>query len=136
MNVQEIGLWGCLGGILPDVLRLVGDRHHGAPAYLRQWFFWFSLLLLIGVAGLATYLLSPSRIIDAVAIGFSAPETLSNARGSKKPRAIRGASVGRRSTNDSMTHLETRRGAGEYDGETVQEWTRERIAQLRLWWAN
>jgi hypothetical protein len=32
-------LWGCLGGVLPDVLRLIGDRYRGAPAYLRQWFF-------------------------------------------------------------------------------------------------
>jgi hypothetical protein len=134
MSTTEIVLWGCLGGALPDVLRLIGDRYRGAPAYLRQWFFWASLALLVGLAGLATYLLSPSRIIDAVAIGFSAPEILSNALGAKKPRMIRGNSVGRHRTNDSM-NLELGRGAGEHDGETVQEWAKERIAQLRLWWA-
>ena len=133
MSTTEIVLWGCLGGVLPDVLRLIGDRYRGAPAYLRQWFFWFSLALLVGVAALATYLLNPSRIIDAVAIGFSAPEILSNALGSRKPRAIRGQNVGRRRTTDSM-NLEIHRGAGE-DGETVQELVKQRVAQLRLWWA-
>jgi hypothetical protein len=133
MTTTQIVLSGCLGGILPDVLRLIGDRYRGAPAYLRQWFFWFSMFLLVGVAGLTTYLLSPSRIVDAIAIGFSAPEILSNALGARKPRTIR-RSVGRHRTTDSLTHYHPG-GAGEYDGETVQEWAMMRIAQLRLWWA-
>jgi hypothetical protein len=133
MTTTQIVLWGCLGGILPDVLRLIGDRYRGAPAYLRHWFFWSSMFLLVGVAGLATYLLSPSRVVDAVAIGFSAPEVLSNALGTRKPRTI-GRSVGRHRTTDSLTHYHPG-GAGEYDRETVQEWVVMRIAQLRLWWA-
>jgi hypothetical protein len=132
MSTTEIVLWGCLGGVLPDVLRLIGERYKGAPLYLKQWFFWFSLLLLVGVAGLATWLLAPSRIVDAVAIGFSAPEMLSNALGARKPRPIT-RTASRHRTTDSMTHYH--RGAGEYDGETVQEWAKMRIAQLRMWWA-
>jgi hypothetical protein len=67
VTVMQAVLWGCLGGLLPDVLRLIGLRYKGAPHYLKEWFFWFSLILLVAVAGLTAYLLSPTRIIDAIA---------------------------------------------------------------------
>lgn len=131
MTTTEFFLWGCLGGVLPDLLRLIGERYRGAPHYLKTWFFWYSMVLLVAVAGLATYLLAPSRIVDAVAIGFAAPEMLSSALGQAKPRPIRRIASPHRTT-DSMTHYHV--GAGE-DGETIQETLKLRVAQLRLWWA-
>src|ERR1700727_1898914 len=131
MSTTEIVLWGCLGGVLPDVLRLIGERYRGAPGYLTTWYFWFSMVLLIGTAALAAYLLTPSRIVDAVAIGFSAPEMLSTALGGRKPRPIK-RTASKHRTTDSLNHLHL--GAGE-DGKTVLEWAKERVAQLRLWWA-
>jgi hypothetical protein len=85
MTVMQAVLWGCLGGILPDVLRVIGVRHGDAPDYLKRGFFWLSLLLLVGVAALTAFLLAPSRIIDAIALGFSAPEILSSALAKKGP---------------------------------------------------
>lgn len=89
--------------VLPDVLRLIGERYKGAPHHLKTLFFWYSMVLLVGVAGLATYLLIPSRIVDAVAIGFAAPEILSSALGQAKPRPIK-RTASRHRTTDSMTH--------------------------------
>lgn len=116
---------------MPDVLRLIGERYKGAPHYLKTWFFWYSMALLVGVAGLATYLLMPSRIVDAVAIGFAAPEILSSALGQAKPRPIK-RTASRHRTTDSMTHYHV--GTGE-DGRTIQEAFKRHVAQLRLWWA-
>jgi hypothetical protein len=41
---------GCLGGALPDTLRLIRAQRTGAPAYLKTPFFWFifALLVLLG----------------------------------------------------------------------------------------
>jgi hypothetical protein len=46
-------------------------------------------MLLVIVAGITAYLLEPRRVIDAIALGFSAPEILSQALGSKKPATSR-----------------------------------------------
>jgi hypothetical protein len=108
MTLTEAVLWGCLGGALPDVLRVIGMRYKGAPDYLRETFFWVSALLLVGVAALTTYLLSPTRIVDAIAIGFSAPEILSTALGKKPPR-IKGV----------RARLTRRKGAEKADSEDV-----------------
>lgn len=137
MTTTETILWGCVGGLLPDVLRLIGQRYQEPPYYLKRWFFWFSLMLLVVVAGVAVHLLAPTRIIDAVAIGFSAPEILSSALGARKPTISRAKKIeGRHRTTDGLTHFRTGRGAGEHDEwVSVGEWINERAAELRSWWA-
>jgi hypothetical protein len=124
MDPYEAVMWGCLGGILPDVLRLVGLRYGDVPNYLKQGFFWLSLVLLVAVAGLAAYLLAPQRIVDAVTLGFSAPEILSTALGTKKP-----PSGGPPPADRGSVAAETQRpsqGGGASNA----------LVQLRHWWAN
>jgi hypothetical protein len=135
--VQAI-LWGCLGGLLPDVLRLIKLKYKGAPNYLFDWFFWVSVMLLIGIAALAVYLLSPARVIDAVAIGFSAPEILSKALGARAPRP----STPERRERDKRRQ-EAKRGGGEMgalppdeDGTDLEEDLRDLTEDLRDWWAS
>ena len=43
MPWYQIVALGCLGGAVPDVLRLISLRYEEAPSYLFRWFFWISL---------------------------------------------------------------------------------------------
>jgi hypothetical protein len=125
MQAHEMVLWGCLGGALPDILRLVAVRYRAPPKYLKVPFFWLSLLLLIGLGGLAAYLLQPERVVDAIALGFSAPEILSHALASKRSRASR-----RARTRDSLPDIL------EYGVPHAELPKRDVLDQLRRWWAN
>src|SRR5262249_3791795 len=82
---QTIAL-GCLGGAIPDILRVISLRYESVPKYLYQWFFWISLILLIALGGVVSYWLDPTRAIDALAIGYSAPGILSKLLGSERAR--------------------------------------------------
>jgi hypothetical protein len=69
---------GCIGGLLPDVIRFVKGRFRGSfPGYLKRPMFWFGLLLLIALGGFAAWLLGASDAKQAIAYGFGAPELLS-----------------------------------------------------------
>jgi hypothetical protein len=100
---QTIAL-GCIGGALPDVLRLIAGRHEGAPKYLSSLYFWVSFVLLVALGGAATYavsLVSPemlagsaNRWISALAIGYSAPSMISKLLSEPNlpmPSGVRGA---------------------------------------------
>lgn len=71
-------LLGCLGGLLPDALRLARNRYKpGFPAYLRQGNFWLGVLLLVGIGGLAAWILSAQSGKDALIFGYAAPQLFS-----------------------------------------------------------
>jgi len=72
-------LFGFLGGLLPDVLRLIKNRHKTElPAYLKSASFWIGLLLLVGTGGLAAYLMQADTIKDALIYGYTAPQVFSS----------------------------------------------------------
>jgi hypothetical protein len=85
MDAWQVVALGCAGGALPDVLRVIERRHKPMPAYLKRGFFWFGVGLLMALGGGASYLMEPSRPIDALAIGFSAPAIISSLLASKHP---------------------------------------------------
>ena len=69
---------GCLGGLVPDALRLIKGRHEpNLPGYVRSANFWVGLLLLVFLGGLASWLLQANTVQSALAYGFGAPEILS-----------------------------------------------------------
>jgi|SRR5947209_6664712 len=70
-------IFGCVGGLLPDVLRIIKSRHDAPPAYLRSRMFYGGLLLLVAIGGLAAWLLGAHEAKEAVAYGFAAPELIS-----------------------------------------------------------
>jgi hypothetical protein len=86
LSYQTIVL-GCIGGALPDILRLIAGRHGEAPKYLFSVYFWVSFVLLVVLGGSAIYVVhlvspevlsgSPHRWISALAIGYSAPSMVS-----------------------------------------------------------
>ena len=92
MTGLEIFGLGCLGGVIPDVLRLIKGRHDGAPGYLKEWFFWVMFAVLVLIGGLAAYCGQATGAKEAVAFGFAAPEIISRAFGGSD--ADRGAPSG------------------------------------------
>ena len=81
MSGIELIVWGCVGGTLPDVLRILAARQRNMPIYLRHAFYWTSLTLLAGLGGLAAYLMQPNHPVQALAMGYSAPSIFSTALG-------------------------------------------------------
>jgi hypothetical protein len=123
---QAIG-WGCLGGALPDVLRLIKYRHDGPPHYVWSGFFWAAFCLLLFLGGLASFLLHPDRTIDAIAIGFSAPEIFAKAAGEKAIKKVRVKK--RQVTHDTLSRLEYSRGL------ETEELPLSPMQLIRDWWS-
>ena len=77
MSALEIILFGMAGGLLPDVIRLVRERHDPAvPPFLKSWKFYLSLGLGVLLGGFAAWLLQAGTTKDAVIYGFAAPELM------------------------------------------------------------
>ncbi|MCB0076169.1 MAG: hypothetical protein KDD73_02025 [Anaerolineales bacterium] len=75
---------GCIGGLLPDVLRLIKSRYDGKlPDYFGTQTFWLGLVLLVLVGGAAAWLGGANSFVDALAIGFAAPEFVSRFLGTR-----------------------------------------------------
>jgi len=71
-------LIGCAGGLIPDALRIIKNRHEPkVPEYLRSVMFYLGLLLLVVLGGLAAWLGQAADVKQALAYGFAAPEFLS-----------------------------------------------------------
>jgi hypothetical protein len=83
---------GCVGGALPDAIRIVRNRHNPlVPAYLASVNFWLGVLLLVGLGGLSAWLGGASEAREALAHGFGAPEIISRLAGNIGPEAqVRG----------------------------------------------
>jgi hypothetical protein len=75
--MNEIVLWGCLGGLIPDVLRFIKNMHELPEQFYGRWNFWVGLLFLIALGGLSAYLLNAADPKQALAYGFGAPEIIS-----------------------------------------------------------
>jgi hypothetical protein len=87
-------LLGCLGGILPDLLRFIRNRNKlHMPAYFSKATFWLGVILLVGVGGLTAWVLTASTAKDALLYGYASPQILSQlAAGVQTARAQRGGS--------------------------------------------
>ena len=70
-------VYGALGGLIPDAIRLVRSRHDPAlPPYLRSAGFYLGLVFCAVLGALAAWMLGAADIRQALACGFSAPEIL------------------------------------------------------------
>lgn len=85
-------LLGCLGGVLPDILRIIRNKNTGRlPATFKKGGFWLGVVLQIGVGGLTAWILSSANAKDALIYGYASPQVLSQlAAGLKTERAERG----------------------------------------------
>lgn len=73
---------GCVGGLLPDILRVIQDRYSLTPAaYFKSPMFYVSLFLLAALGGFSAWLLEAADVKQALAYGFGAPEIISRVLG-------------------------------------------------------
>lgn len=101
---SSLFLLGCLGGLLPDILRLIRNRRKiKIPAYLRTLNFWVGTILLVAVGGLTAWILSAETAKDALIYGFASPQILSQlAVSARSERVERGGGEKERDTSFSL----------------------------------
>jgi hypothetical protein len=76
--MDKLVLLGAVGGLLPDVLRIIAAGRQGTmPDSLKRAIFYISLVLLAGIGALAVWLVGAGSPKEAIAIGFGAPELIS-----------------------------------------------------------
>ncbi|MGB7539439.1 MAG: hypothetical protein WBM17_12945 [Anaerolineales bacterium] len=81
-------LVGCLGGLLPDALRLARNRYQTKVLdYLKTVNFWLGLLMLALVGGLTVWVLGLTSAKDALIYGYAAPAVISQLVASITPNA-------------------------------------------------
>jgi len=75
----EYVLLGCVGGVLPDVIRIIKNRYKlSMPEYLKTSSFWLGLLLMVLIGGLAAWAFSTSSAKEAIIYGYAAPQLFSS----------------------------------------------------------
>ena len=71
-------LLGCVGGLLPDALRIIRNRYKkNIPAYLKRLNFWLGVMLWAAIGGLVAWVLGATQAKDALIFGYAAPQLLS-----------------------------------------------------------
>jgi len=89
--VRDFFLLGCIGGLLPDVIRIIKGRYRrSAPTYLREPMFWVGLFLLAALGGFTAWVLDAGSAKQALAYGFASPELISKIASSSVAEANRG----------------------------------------------
>lgn len=83
MDPLHVILWGCVGGALPDIIRIIKSRTGDFPKYFRSFWYWFGFLLLIALGGFVAWLGSAHAMKEALAFGYAGPEALSRLLGVK-----------------------------------------------------
>jgi hypothetical protein len=77
MSLSIIAL-GCLGGALPDVIRVIQNRYKTElPDYLISKNFLLGFVLLVALGGFAAWLGGAKAVKEALAYGYGAPEIIS-----------------------------------------------------------
>src|SRR5882672_9202444 len=90
MTCYAIGGLGFVGGLLPDLLRIIKGKEQKPPDYLKSAFFWICVLIQAAIGGGTAILLTKSDdALKALALGFSAPEILTRLlSGAAKDRGV------------------------------------------------
>jgi hypothetical protein len=84
---------GCVGGLIPDALRLIKGRYESFPRYLTQPSFWVGLALLVALGGLAAWAGGAHNAKEALAYGFGAPQFISTLASASGGTTVRGVTL-------------------------------------------
>lgn len=89
MTVANQILLGALGGLIPDIVRVVRNRYDPTlPVYLKSIVFYVGLVLGMALGALASVLLHAQTPQEALALGFGAPEILTRLLGGQPAAAL------------------------------------------------
>ena len=88
----DMFLLGCLGGLVPDVLRIIKNKNNkDVLKCFKNFTYWVVLILQVALGGFAVYILSTASIVKALAVGFSAPEIIGSLLSKKEEVRVRAA---------------------------------------------
>jgi hypothetical protein len=79
MPIFNLGFFliGCLGGIVPDILRIIRNKYKAdIPEYLKNVNFWLSIVCSVIVGGLTAWISGAGTAKDALIIGYASPSIL------------------------------------------------------------
>lgn len=78
MTLWTIIALGCVGALLPDLIRIAKSHNDPSlPAFLKTGHFAISLAAMVILGGVAAMLFEPDRPMEALAFGYGGPELLS-----------------------------------------------------------
>ena len=99
MTATQAALYGAIGALLPDVIRIIKDRHNVAlPPYLKSLNFYLGLLFAVALGAGVSVVLAPTDLKAALAYGFGAPEIVTRLLSEPaSPKAAAAAAAGQRS---------------------------------------
>jgi hypothetical protein len=121
-------LLGAIGGLLPDVLRVIGNRYKTEfEDFYKKPPFWIGLIFLSGLGAFIVYIRGTEGVIEALAIGFSGPQIISKLLGAAPPPAKRKASEKPSDDDDALESFGTTRSA---------EPAKPKGFELMSWWGN
>lgn len=79
---NEAILFGALGGMLPDIMRIIENRYSNKfPDYISKPAFWAGFALLIAIGALIAGISKPEGIEQSLALGYAAPKIISELAG-------------------------------------------------------
>lgn len=84
MPAFELGfvILGCIGGVIPDILRIVKNRYRkNILVCLKRFNFWLGVVLLVALGGLAAWILEAKLAQEALIFGYAAPQLFSQLAG-------------------------------------------------------
>ncbi len=118
-------LVGCLGGLLPDALRIARNRYQTKVLdYLKRFNFWLGVLMLALVGGLTVWIFGLTTAKDALIYGYAAPAVISQLVASITPKGEEKSVV--RGPEGVVGGAERRmRGGPEKSGFNLLHWWRE-----------
>jgi hypothetical protein len=81
-------LLGAIGGLLPDVLRVISNRYKTEfDDFYKKPPFWVGLTFLSALGAFIVFIQGTQGIIESLAIGFSGPQIVSKLLGAAPPAA-------------------------------------------------
>src|SRR5947208_2414095 len=78
MHMTNIIILGLVGGLLPDIIRIIKGKSQTMPGFYKTFWFWFGTILQVGLGGFVVWLMKPESIMQAILIGYAAPGILTS----------------------------------------------------------
>jgi len=69
MDIIEAAIWGAVGGVLPDIMKLLRKRFQQRPTYVGRAWYWLNVVLLAIIGAIISVISHPNAIQDALAYG-------------------------------------------------------------------
>ena len=81
MDIVEAAMVGALGGVLPDLIKVIRKRFQKMPTYLGRGWYWLNVLFLAIIGAIASAIAHPGTIHEALAYGAGSLAILTQALG-------------------------------------------------------